>query len=77
MSTQENMKKDTLIITGMGCITCANNIEVALRLLDGVYEATIDFIAERLIVQYYPSKVDRSSIDGVITSLGFGIIEKN
>ena len=52
------MKKITLTISGMHCASCALNIEKALKKLDGVESAVVNFANEEATAEYDPKLVD-------------------
>jgi len=45
------MKKLKLIIEGMHCASCANNIEKSLRKVNGVKEASVSLMLKKGIVE--------------------------
>jgi copper chaperone CopZ len=44
------MKKKFMLI-GLGCASCAAKMEAAICKLDGVKEATVNFMTSRLIIE--------------------------
>ncbi len=62
-------------ITGMSCANCAVTIEKALnRKVAGVVKASVNFAAERALVEYFPSIADIDDIMAAIEKAGFGVI---
>ncbi|MFH1403962.1 MAG: heavy metal translocating P-type ATPase [Candidatus Altiarchaeota archaeon] len=65
------MKKTTLKVTGMHCASCSTLIQKKLNKTDGVLNANVNLSAEKAQVEYDESKVDTTSILGVVKSLGY------
>lgn len=59
--------KKTYLIEDLCCANCANKIETAIQKLDGVTSANLNFIAQKLFVEFE----DRiaSTITGSITKI--------
>jgi Cu+-exporting ATPase len=70
-------KKITLGITGMHCAACAQNIENALKKIDGVAKASVNFLAEKAMVEYDPARVNREAFEKTITDLGYGVAKSD
>ncbi|UCF93665.1 MAG: heavy metal translocating P-type ATPase, partial [Desulfobacterales bacterium] len=68
-------RKIELPVTGMTCANCALNIE---RVLDkktaGVVEASVNFAAERAVVEYVPALVGLEEIITAVKKAGYGAI---
>lgn len=60
------MEKVILNISGMRCVSCANNIENALKRLPGVLGVQVNFAAEKAYIEFEPQKVE---IKGLITAI--------
>ena len=43
--------KKKFILEGLGCANCATKMEEAIKKLDGVKEATVNFMTQRLIIE--------------------------
>lgn len=75
------MKNDNLKILGMTCAACAKAAERAVKKLDGVLEANVNFATEKLYVSYDESKVTIENIKQAIAKAGYEaqveITEKN
>ncbi len=69
-------QKATFGITGMSCASCATRIEKAVRELDGVVDASVNFAMELLAVRYDPECVDRDAIIAAVSGLGYGARSK-
>lgn len=46
------MLKTEFILEGLGCVNCANKIEVQCKRIDGVLDANINFINKNLVIQF-------------------------
>ncbi len=57
----------TLLILGLGCRHCVERITRALERVDGAYDASLDYDAQRATVTYDPTRANpRRFIDAVI-----------
>jgi len=70
-------KKITLGITGMHCAACAQNIENALKKIEGVAKASVNFLAEKAMVEYDPARVNQEAFEKIITDLGYGVAKSD
>ncbi|MBI5871572.1 cadmium-translocating P-type ATPase [archaeon] len=68
------MKKITIFISGMHCSSCAGKIEQALRKLDGVATANVNFATERANIEFDEKRTDEKKIYPTIEKLGYKII---
>jgi Cu+-exporting ATPase len=66
-------QKYTLPITGMTCANCAANIERAVKKLDGVGDASVNFAAENVAVSFDPYLLRLQEVVGKITKSGYGV----
>lgn len=73
--SREN-KKITLNISGMSCINCSLTIEKSLSKLNGVIHATVNFAAEKAIIEYNPDIVDQKIIENTIDESGYRVIHE-
>jgi Cu+-exporting ATPase len=74
---EKKQKRVVLDIAGMTCTTCAQTIEKRLPKLDGVLYASINFAAEKAIIDYDPDVVDQKAIEGSIAEVGYRVIHQN
>ena len=74
--SQEKTKKITLNIGGISCINCSLSIEKALSKLNGVAHATINFAAEKAIIEYNPDLVHQKTIENTIAESGYRVIHE-
>jgi Cu+-exporting ATPase len=66
-------QKLTLPITGMTCANCAANIERAVKKLDGVADASVNFAAESAAVSYDPRQLQLQDVVSKIHKSGYGV----
>ena len=48
----ETKIKREFILEGLGCVNCANKIEAQCKKIDGVLDASINFISKSLVIQF-------------------------
>jgi len=63
--------KVQLRLKGMSCAACAMAIEKALNELEGVYKATVNFAAERAIVEYDSSATSIKDMIKAVENIGY------
>jgi len=68
-------EKITLQIGGMSCINCAKTIENTLSYYEGVYNASLNFATEKLMVEYNPEQISVASIKKIIKDVGYQVVE--
>jgi Cu+-exporting ATPase len=73
----EKKKRLVLDIGGMHCVTCAQTIEKRLPKLKGIIYASINFAAEKAIIDYDLSVVDQKSIEDAISEVGYRVIHQS
>jgi Cu+-exporting ATPase len=64
-----------LPVDGMTCAACSNRVSRALRKLDGVDEANVNFATHRAAVTYDPSKVVPDELKAAIQKVGYDVPE--
>ncbi len=74
--TEEKRKRIVLDIGGMHCVTCAQTIEKRLPKLKGIIYATINFAAEKAIIDYDPDMVDQKAIEDAIAEVGYTVVHE-
>jgi len=74
---KEEKKRIVLDIGGMSCVTCAQTIEKQLPKLKGILHATINFAAEKAIIDYNPDVVDQKAIEEAIAEVGYRVIHQS
>ena len=67
-------KKRDFAISGMTCAACANRIEKGLQKVDGVHDATVNFATEKASVSFDAEKVDVTTLQEKIRTLGYDVI---
>jgi Cu+-exporting ATPase len=70
-------RKIVLNIGGMSCVTCAQTIEKKLSKLKGVTRATVNFAAEKAIVDYDPNVVNQKTIEDAIVEVGYKVVHES
>ncbi|MFZ5500401.1 MAG: heavy metal translocating P-type ATPase, partial [Candidatus Micrarchaeota archaeon] len=65
------MKKTKISVGGMHCASCALNIENALKKMDGVKEANVNFSISRASVDYDEKKLDEGKLVKAIKDAGY------
>lgn len=71
---EDVLERVTFKINGMTCSTCANKIEKALRDIEGVNQASVNFAVEKATVEYNSSKVRLSDMRKKTSNLGYELI---
>lgn len=67
------MIKKIFNITGMDCASCAMNIEIFLKRMDGVAKVNVNFAARKAAVDFDESKVSEKDIVAAVEKLGYGV----
>lgn len=67
------MRAITLPIGGMSCASCVAKIEGVLSHMPGVQEATVNFAAEKAVVQYDPEIVRPADFIKAVSDLGYTV----
>ncbi len=71
-ATSGKARKASISITGMTCSTCAATIEKGLAETAGVESASVNFAAEKAVVEYDPDRVSLARLKDTISGLGYG-----
>lgn len=66
--------KETIPIKGMTCAACVANVENAIRSLDGVVSASVNFASEQAIVEYIPTQIGLREIRKAIKDAGYEVV---
>jgi copper chaperone CopZ len=63
-----------LRVRGMDCPSCAQDIDCALRKLNGVQKVDVNLIAGKVHVTYREDTVDREEIASTIQRIGYRVV---
>jgi len=72
-----NEIKDTLVIDGMSCASCAASIETVLKGVPGIHEAGVNFASEKLNLRYDPDTIRLSEIKKRVKDVGYELREQD
>lgn len=64
-----------LPITGMTCANCVKAVTRALKKVDGVTEAEVNYATERASVTLMPGAADRNDLVVAVEKAGYGVVE--
>lgn len=67
-------KNANIKISGMGCASCALNIEKSLNELEGVETATVNLGTEEASVNYDPEKLQLSDLTEAVEEAGYEVV---
>ncbi|MEW6185767.1 MAG: heavy metal translocating P-type ATPase [Thermodesulfobacteriota bacterium] len=68
---KENLEQTSLSVGGMSCAACVVRVENALKDLEGVEEAAVNFATEKARVTFDPQKVDLEKFRQAIEGAGY------
>ncbi len=71
------MRKTILKISGMHCASCVTNIENTLKKEVGIKSANINFVSEKLYLEFDPTEISITKIQKIIENLGYRATEEN
>ncbi len=71
------MERKTLTVLDMSCVVCAGNVERAVKSLDGVEEATVNFAANSITISYNPKKITLQQIKTAVQNAGYDLVIDN
>lgn len=74
MTTATERQTQTIRIEGMHCAACVRRVERALVKVDGVSEASADFIVGRAIIEV-DRPVEQPALSAAITGAGYELVE--
>jgi Cu2+-exporting ATPase len=66
--------KKSFPVTGMSCASCALSVESMLKSQQDVIDASVNYAASTVIVEYYPSEEILDNFKKAIQSIGYDII---
>lgn len=64
----------TLLVTGMTCAACARRIERALKKVEGVAAAEVNFATQQARVEFDATKVKPAQLDAAVVDAGYGLV---
>jgi len=70
------MNKEDVKLSGMTCAACAVRIEKAVKKMDGVANASVNFSTEKLSVEYDDQNSNMSKIKETIEKAGYGVLDE-
>ncbi|MDP2157804.1 MAG: heavy metal translocating P-type ATPase [Nitrospirota bacterium] len=70
-----SVSRITLPVRGMTCAACVSAVENALKELDGVASAAVNFATEKATIEYIPSQVGIRDFKKVIKDAGYEVVE--
>ncbi len=70
-----SVSRITLPVQGMTCAACVSAVENALKELDGVVSAAVNFATEKATIEYFPSQVGLRDFKKVIKDAGYEVVE--
>ena len=71
----EDIKKETILISGMHCVSCSLNIEGALKETAGVKNAGVNYAAGKAFVEFDAQTVSLEELHKVIEDSGYEVIK--
>ncbi|NLB35110.1 MAG: copper-translocating P-type ATPase [Elusimicrobia bacterium] len=69
------MNTSSLKISGMRCASCAQAIENSLNKLDGVKSASLNYAAEKALIEYDPKKISVEDLIKAVEDAGYSVIK--
>lgn len=69
------MKKETLLVTGMTCASCAKAVERNVKKVEGVSSAGVNLATEKLLVEF-DDNVSLEEIKAAVEKGGYGVEEE-
>jgi len=70
----KNTVKKVIPVTGMNCAACAVSVQSMAAAQEGVVNASVNFAAQTLQVEYDPEKINPGYLQKVIQSIGYDLI---
>jgi Cu+-exporting ATPase len=70
---EEKTREISLKISGMSCASCAATIEKALKSLEGVKSANVNFATEKATVEYLPDLVSILDLRKTVEDVGYKV----
>ena len=70
--TESAMETTVIDITGMHCASCVATVEKALKKVEGVSSAVVNFASEKAYVDFDPEQVSQAELREAIEKTGYG-----
>ena len=64
-------RRSTITVTGMSCATCSGTVEGAVRELEGVSDADVNFATDEATIEYDPDRITLGAIYEAIEASGY------
>ncbi|RLE54497.1 MAG: hypothetical protein DRJ30_05140 [Candidatus Methanomethylicota archaeon] len=74
--TEGNVREISIKIDDMNCASCAMRIEKALKSINGVKSATVNFAVKTATVKYDPNIISILDLRKAITDLGYTVVSE-
>ncbi|MDD3473960.1 MAG: heavy metal-associated domain-containing protein, partial [Syntrophaceae bacterium] len=68
------MAKASLQIKGMSCAACVRRVENGLTSVEGIGQASVNFVTQKATLDYDPEAVSIEDIKNKIDELGYEVI---
>ena len=73
---ESQSEKAMLDIAGMHCASCAMSVEGALKKVEGVSKAAVNFATEKAYVEYDPSALSVHDLERVVEDAGYSVVKQ-
>ncbi len=70
------MIKESAAVSGMYCAACARSVEMAVKRLPGIEDASVNFATEKLYIAYDETRLPYEEIAAAVKKAGYGLEEK-
>lgn len=68
------MEKVIFDISGMHCASCASSIEDALKKVNGILNAEVNFATEKAYIEFNPAKIGTEMLISIIEKTGYKVL---
>lgn len=65
------MNKESIHVDGMSCAACVRRVEEAIKSLEGIKDATVNFASSKATVEFDPAVINRDAIIKKINEIGY------
>ncbi|MFH1368458.1 MAG: heavy metal translocating P-type ATPase [Elusimicrobiota bacterium] len=69
-------EKLTIAISGMHCVSCSVGIEKALKINNGIVNASVNYASGKAYVEYDPSLITKEEIEKIIEDTGYDVVRE-